>query len=270
MSSELGFAPGFEKQAEERNMTPESLEEFVNHNKIAITETNLRGRCVDGRYDGHTDDEFPVIAKPGAASGDVIAAFGALNLLSKSLPHETVLNAVIEVEGGSDKFFFHTDHHAETQEAGCGMGCGHMKKARLDAETYGLTQDQIDYLFTQLPELLEQSAQQVVLQGDHAESAVVIVESEHFGLKPMRKSNDEVQQVFVYQKTLHERQLDLLARKLQEALAETGEVVEEQQIRHALDQAFALQMGATLTALAKGLPFFSVKMTPDHTEIISL
>lgn len=38
----------------------------------------------------------------------------------------------------------------------------------------------------------------------------------------------------------------------------------------ALDQVCALQMDATLTDLAKGLPVFSVKMTHDHTQIISL
>lgn len=270
MSSELGFAPDFEKQTKQSRMTPESLEAFVNHNKIAIMETNIRSRCVDGRYNEYSDEEFPMIAKPGASSDDVIAAFGALNLLSKSLPHQTVLNAVIEVEGGLDKFIFHTDHHTESQEGGYGMGCGHMKKAWLDPKTYAVTRGQIDYLFTRLPELLQQSAKQVVLQGDHAESAVVIVESEYFGLKPMRKINDEVQQVFVYHKTLHERQLNLLACNLQAALAETGEVVEESTIRQALDQVCALQMDATLTDLAKGLPVFSVKMTLDHTQIISL
>ena len=270
MSSELGLAPSFSGHAKESNMTPEILEEFVQQNKIPVTDTNLRGRCVDGRYDAEDLENFPVISKPGAASGDVMAAFGALNLLGKSLPNETVLNAVIAVEGGPDKFFFHTDHSAETADAGCGMGCGHMKKALLEAEAYGLSQDQIEYLFTKLPDLLEQSSKQEVLQGDHQESAVVIVESKDFGLKPMRTTGDEVQQVFVYQKTLHEQQLDQLARKLQGELAALGEVVEEQQIRHALDQAFALQIGATLARLAKGLPIYSVKLTPENTEINSL
>jgi hypothetical protein len=270
MSSELGLAPSFEKHAKESYMTQERLEEFVQHNKVLVTETNRKGRCVDGRYNGHADEVFPVISKPGATSGDVMAAFGAMNILGKSLPNQAVLDAVIEVEGGPDRFFFHTDEHAEAEEAGCGMGCGHMKKALLEAAEYGLSQDQMDYLFAQLPELLEQSAQQEILQGHHAESAVVIVESEHYGLKPMRYSGDEVQQVFVYQKTLHEQQLDQLARKLQEALAGQGEVVEEPQIRHALDQASALQTGATLARLAKGLPIYVVKLTPERTEITSL
>lgn len=267
MSLELGVAPEMEKPEKELTMSPEVLENFVRHNKIAVTESNLKDRCVDGRYAGIEDTEFPVVSKPGGTAGDVMAAFGALNILGKSLPNEEVLNAVISSVGGTEKFAFHTDESAEHDQAGCGMGCGHMKKALLEPDDYQVTQEQMDFLVSKLPNLLDESAEQVVLSGDHAESAVVVVESEQFGLKPLWQNNGQLEEVFVHQKTLHEKQLDLLAKHLQESLAAAGEVVEEPDLRFALDQAFALQIGATLSRLAKGLPVYLVKITPDEIQI---
>lgn len=267
MSSELGLAPGIQERAKIKPMTTSVLEKFIKHNRIRITDGNLKGRCVDGRYYFDNPDEFPVVSKPGGTAGDLMIAFGALNLLGLSLPGDRVLQAVLEVVGGPEKFCFHTDSHAESAHSGCGRGCGHLKFALENPEAYKLSADQINFIFNQLEPLLKQSAQQVVLQGDHAESAVVIVDSEEYGLKPMWQHEGILDQVFVYQKTLHTRQLDKLARKLQEALAEQGDAVEESDIRLSLDQAFAFQIGATLSRIAKGLPIYSVSLAADEIQI---
>ncbi len=263
MSLELGFAPERE-QIKEVKMTPEVLENFIQHNKFAVTEANLRDRCVDGRYEG---DELAAISKPGGSAGDVMAAFGAMNLLGKQLQNEVVLNAVISSVGGIEKFAFHTDEGSEHDQAGCGMGCGHMKKAKLEPEDYKVTQDQMDFLFARLPGLLAESAEQVVLNGDHKETAVVVVRSEGYGLAPKRLNEGVLEEAFVYQKTLHEQQLDRLSKQLQEALAAAGEVVEEPEIRHKLDEAFAFQLGATLSRLAKGLPIYEAEILDDETKL---
>ncbi|HMR55178.1 MAG TPA: hypothetical protein PKD34_01130, partial [Candidatus Doudnabacteria bacterium] len=239
MSSDVGFAVGKETQTEKSKMTLEQLEEFVPNNKIPVTEFNFRDRCVDGRYEGDDLSQFPAVSKPGATAGDVLTAFGALNILGKQLLNKQVLEAVVDAEGGINKFCFHTDDHAEQTESGCGMGCGHIKLAKEDPVKYGLTQDQIDFLFAELPSLRDSSATQEILHGDHQESAVVVIQSTEFGLRPLWKQGGSLQEVFVYQKTLHEQQLDKLARKLQELLAASGEVVEEKDIRLALDEAFA-------------------------------
>lgn len=267
MSSETAMAPDFSTEETDGKMTREMLREFISHNKIPILPTNLKDRCVDGRYNLPNPAEFPVIAKPGGTAGDVMVAFGALNHLGKSLPNQIVLDAVIESIGGHDNFSFHTDEHAVSSDAGHGMGCGHVKLSKAECQDYLLKQDQIDFLTEQFHDLLERSANQAVLQGHHAETAVVIIESEQYGLMPMRSVNGQPQQVFVYHKTLHEQQLDKLAKHLQEALAVTGEVVEEPEIRLALDQAFAIQIGATLSRLADGYPIYSVKLTQDEVHI---
>lgn len=267
MNLELGVARGYEGETKEIKMTPEVLEEFIKHNRIPVNSENLRDRCVDGRYSFADINECPVIAKPGATGGDVMAAFAALNILGKQLTNQAVLDSVINAEGGCDKFCFHTDDHAEHDHAGAGMGCGHMKKAKLEPDSYGVRQEQIDFLFAKLPELLKQSARQEVLHGEHVESAVVVVESEQFGLRPNWQTENGLQEVFVYQKTFHQKQLDELAKRLQEALAAAGEAVEEQDIRKALDEAFALQLGATVKRLADGLPIYTVRISEDEIQI---
>lgn len=246
-------------------MTAEQLENFVNSNKFSITDENKLARCVDGRYENL--DNFPAIAKPGADGGDVMAAFGAINLLGKNLPNEKVLDAVLAAVGGPGKFCFHTDEHSEHDNAGTGMGCGHMKKAKLEPDAYGLKQEQIDFLFDQLPKLVESKAHQEVLKGDHEETAVVVVESDEYSLKPLLRTESGVEEVFVYQKTLHEQQLDQITRNLQEAILETGEVVEESEVATALRDSFATQLTATLSRLAAGLPVYHVKITSDDVVI---
>ncbi len=102
-----GFAPAPEFSIEKKEMTPEQLTAFVDANKIVISDANKISRCVDGRYEGI--ENFPVIAKPGGDAGDMMAAFGALNVLDVSLDGQAILNAVAEVAGGIQKIQFHTD-----------------------------------------------------------------------------------------------------------------------------------------------------------------
>jgi hypothetical protein len=245
-------------------MTAEEAKLFVVQNKIELTDANSYARCVDGRYENL--DNFPMIAKPGGDAGDVMAAFGALNMLQSSLPDQVVLDAVMTTIGGVQKFTFHTDSHADPNQPG--IGCGHLKQAKIDPEAYVLTAEQISFILEQLPKLLEQGAHQEVLQGDHAEQATIVVSSEIFGLKPLVRKGDNLQEVFVYQQAAHQAQLGELAKVLQEALAASGEVAEEATIRKALDNAFGKQLTETLKRLANGLPVYTAIInTEGEVEI---
>ncbi len=246
-------------------MNLEEAQVFVEMNSKPLDGMNQWSRCVDGRYQGVTN--FPMISKPGADAGDLMAAFGALNALGKTLPNETILNAVIEVVGGVQKFAFHTDDHAEPTQPG--MGCGHIKQALGDPEAYGVTAEQMQFIFSELPKLLEQGAHQELLHGDHAEQAVVVVNSETHGVLPLIHVGSDLREAFVYQKTLHTQQLDKLGRILQEALATQGDVVEDFQIRKALDDAFGKQLGETLKRLASGLPVYTAMIDADGTVNIA-
>lgn len=246
-------------------MTLEEAQAFVEMNSKPLDDLNQWSRCVDGRYQGMAN--FPMIAKPGADAGDVMAAFGALNLLGKTLPSEAVLNAVVNVVGGVQKFAFHTDDHAEPTQPG--MGCGHIGQAVADPESFGVTAEQMQFIVSELPKLLEQGAQQEVLHGEHGEQAVIVVNSETHGLLPMLRIGDNLREAFVYHKTLHTQQLDKLAKGLQEALAAQGEAVEDFQIRKALDDAFGKQLAEILKRLAKGLPVYTAMIESDGTVNIA-
>lgn len=243
-------------------MNLEQAQAFVEANKIEITDKNKLSRCVDGRYDNIYD--CPMIAKPGGDAGDVMSMFGALNILGKTLPNKDVFNLVMENIGGVKNFNFHTDEHADQGVAG--LGCGHLKQAKLDPSAYGVTQDQMDFIFNDLPKTLHEGANQEVLYGNHEERAVIVVDSTNYGVIPVHRDGEKVSQAFIYQKTLHEDQLDNLAKALQEALAGDGTVVEETEVRDALDGAFAKQLGETLKRLAEGLPVYVAKIS-DNGEV---
>ncbi len=234
-------------------MDLEQVKGFAAANSRALSETNKLARCVDGRYENI--DDMPLLAKPGADAGDLMIAFGALNDLKLSLPNERVLQTVLDVVGGAANFRFHTDDHAGEVP---GMGCGHIKQAKLDPIAYGLEQSQIDYIYDELPRLLDQGAEQITLHGDHAEQAVIVVDSETHGLVPLVRTDEGLQEAFIYQQTLHQGQLRTLVRLLHEASVEAGHTVEEQQVSVSATNVFAKQLGQTLDRLAKGLPIYNV------------
>jgi hypothetical protein len=239
-------------------MNEQEVLAFAESAKVKLTEQSRKGRCVDGRYAG--DESMPMIAKPGGDAGDVMAAFGALNVLNLQLPHQDVLAAVIDVIGGPQNFQFHSDQHAEDDGAGPGMGCGHIKKAILEPEDYAVTAEQMAFIKNELPKLLSQGAHQEILQGNHAEQVVVVVQSESYGLKPMIGAGENLQEAFIYQQTIHQEQMGRLAKILQEKLAGAGHIVEEFQVQKALDEGFGKQLSATLKRLAEGLPVYSVQI----------
>lgn len=245
-------------------MNKEQAQAFVEANKQQITESNKFSRCVDGRYENIVD--CPLISKPGADVGDVMAAFGALNILQKTLEPQKVVNTVLKATNGATQFYFHTDDHAG--EENVGFGCGHFKQAKNDPTAYGVTQEQMDAVAAALPGLLQQGAHQEVLHGDHAETAVIVVDSENYGVLPLQREGENVNEAFIYQKTLHTKQLDTLANLLQEALAETGEPVESTDIRKALDDAFGKQLTETLKRLADGLPVYVAKI--DESGMVEI
>lgn len=245
-------------------MNIEDAQAFVEMNSKELTDQNMHGRCISGRYESF--ENFPMIAKPGADAGDIMAAFGALNILQQSLPPETVLKAVLDVVGGASSFRFHTDDHTEPTDLGA--GCSHLILAKNSPETFGVTKEQMEFIFAQLPKLVEQGAQQEVLHGDHAEQAVIVIDSEHYGVSPLVRLGPRVRSAFIYQKTLHTQQLDKLAKLLQEALATQGHPVEDFAIRKALDDAFGKQLAETLKRLAEGLPVFTANVDAEGVVTI--
>lgn len=238
-------------------MHSEQVEKFVVGNKFFITSDNLQSRCVDGRPAiSEVSEKLPGISKPGADVGDLMIIFGSLNLLNLKIDPQTVLEILVNTNGGAQNFKFHTDSHAEEKQVGPGLGCGHINKALAEPFDYNLTAEQTDFIKSILPNLLEKGAKQVVLDGGHEEQAVLVIDSKNYGVKPY----NEESQAFIYQQTLHQQQLDRLAKPLAEYLNSVNQPVEVAELRNTIDKIFAIQLGATLSRIAKGLPIYHVKI----------
>lgn len=258
----LGTAPGYEQdysamefKPEKREMDIEQAQEFANAQKVPLTAQNMHSRCVDGRYEG---DGLPMIAKPGGDIGDVMVLMAAANELGVKLDPHQALEIVTKRVGGVSEFQCHTDEHAENEHAAHGMGCGHFKKSLLEPEVYGLSKEQTEALAKEVNLVVEQGAHEEVLHGDHAEQAVLVVESDKYGIAPLRRTEQGVQEAFVYQKGVHQNQLKEMAKDSQELLAEQGIEVSLSDMEKAVEDSFTKQLTATLQRLAVGLPVFSV------------
>lgn len=240
---------------DKKTMSLAEAQEFVNNNAYKIE--NFHSRCVDGRYEAA--DQLAGVAKPGGDAGTAMIAYSALNKLKIHPEPGEVFSVVEQVVGGAEKFKFHTDTHAEHDNAAPGTGCGHLKQAKNDPSAYGLEQGQIDYIFSALPALVEKGARQEVLPGDHGEQAVLVVVSQSYSIKP--KAGEA--QVFVYQKTLDEQIQEHLAQALHEHFSQNFLGLTQEQVDAAVTEVAAEQLQQTVSRLAQGLPVYVVKITEN-------
>ncbi len=241
----------------ENNMNLEQIRTFVEECGYPITEGDTRSCCVDGRVT-ESDAKTPA-ARPGGNAGDSMTAIGALRRLEVADIHSLyrkVFDTSVRVGGGPKQVWFHTDTHApnagEPEEI-IARGCGHLRHAGNDPEAYGLVHEDMTAIFAYLVSLREQGATEVVLQGDHAESAVLVVDSDTIGV---RHGDDTGQQAFVY----HARLDEIFLTSLAVALAEIPEIqyLGVETVLHALIQVSKQQRDETLSRLAKGSPIYSV------------
>lgn len=233
-------------------MARSEMHELVEH---GIFPANRYARCVDGRYAGN---EFGAIATPGADIGFLLNGFAASNKLDLGLKEEEILQALIRVVGGYKNLRFHSDEHAK----GHGMGCGHIKHSTTDYESYGITKAQADFVVGILPELLKQGAREEILEGEHQESGVLVVESERFSVKPSVRLRNGIHQSFVYQKTLTDARLQELAKALLPLALQYNPGLTEIRLLSALRQATQEQLQLTVGRLAKDKPVFTAHITP--------
>lgn len=222
---------------------------------------NPLARCVDGRYNG--DSEPGAIAMPGADLNLLFAGLGACNRIDVQIYPEAILEALIHTVGGVKNIRLHTDVHAESEDRGPAMGCGHVKNALFDYETYKLNWDQAQFIMATIPALVAAGAKQDVLAGNHQETAVLIVESEHFSIKPSFVSTKNPLQAFVYQKTLTEDRFRQFSRQLLPVIREAGLSISDITLDRVIRETAEAQLKETLARLAPGKPVYNVTITAD-------
>lgn len=240
-------------------LTEAEANKFVSGASYEIKEGKVHACCVDGREEG-ADAELSV---PGADAGYFLIALAAVRELGLEPSDELrtrILDAVVEMVGGPGEFRFHTDSHARHDaksgapaEETVARGCGHLKLAEKDPGSYGLVPGDMLAVFGKLAELARQGTQEVVLDGEHGERAVFVVNDSAHGLRHQADGR----QAFVFHAGLNRATLRELAQKLM-GMPELAGAGLNNGLANTLEGVSDRQRTLTVNALAAGRPIYSV------------
>jgi hypothetical protein len=252
-------------------LTPkEKAQQFLDGNSIRFAKEastslrqlvlSLRRRCVDGR---HTKAQAE---KSFAFAGADIGIVMALERASKGKitaveSYKMVSKALSDL---GTKFFYHTDTHAQHDEAHnhepgkvC-FGCGHAAKPTSSdlAQMYGVDAEQqkqlIDAIKSGTTEQDMAPLDETVLSGDHNENGVFVIDSDEMTVFPMNEETGE--QYFVYDARLIKEFMEIVWKKLV-----SNESIDPKIVSHdEYLQSEAIQRDATVDLLAtqKGKPTY--------------
>jgi len=252
-------------------LSKEQIADLILENTYEVKNT-LLSRCIDGRYENSED--LPALAIPGADAGELAVIFAMANTFGYMLDMQKALDGLVEVVGGVKNIQFHTNLHAERGKILA--WCGHMKQELLDIKSYNLLEEQLDFIKKSFIQLEKQGANEVELQGDHQEAALLFVKG-NFGVLPRftlaREDNRRVVQTFVFHRTFVDSRHHLLAKKLIETKAVDLEIgLDEETVFMALSDTVENHLMETAKHLALGLPIFEVdfKEGPKQFELKEL
>lgn len=255
-------------------LTKEQIYELVSKNRYPVdNKTKFSSRCIDGRYPNKLKSQIsklkeinlPALAFPGADVGELALLYATANVYGFEIDGEKALKSLVEIIGGEKNFGLHTDHHADPKKVA--LGCGHWKQINLDPDAYKLKKDQIDFIQKKLQALKKKKVLEIILEGEHLEGAVLIVQG-HWGVLPRHRLQFDVGvnavQVFVYHQSLVDVRHRILAEKLIEKKAtKLFNGCDEEYLYQVLSEMAENHLMETAKRLAKGLPIYAVKFEDD-------
>lgn len=232
-------------------MSEAEVREFTTNSLFKVTEETEGLCCVDGRY---ATGQTKAVSLAGGAAGLLGAAMAAANeLINISVSDEQILEAVLRVIDGKEKFAYHSDTHHGLE------GCGHNARCMSRSEAYGLTTEQSAFIKQVLEGLQSRGIAPVELQGDHEEAAVIIVKLEdsaaHYSLHHQTEVQGKTTQAFIYTETLVADMLKRLAKEIAKEVSTPAD-----NILKLLQEKEAWQRNITVKELAldKGKPVFEI------------
>ena len=137
------------------------------------------------------------------------------------------------------------------------MGCGHFKQASQDPSAYSLIEEEIKAVNKFLKEAEKKGAKRDVLQGEHLEGAVLMVNGDNWSIAPQIIINNELLGVFVYHKTLDDKRRKILVKHLL-PYVKAPFSVEEEYLYEIMSQVADSHFLETVSRLAKDLPVYEV------------
>lgn len=234
------------------NLTLDEIIKYIERNKYEFDKDKwMLSRCIDGRYAPSKDLE--PLAKPGADAGDLLSVLSLRKKYSLSFKNEDLAESMIDLMSGATNIRFHTDNHSD----GVARGCGHLKQASLYSIEYFIDYSDVDFVFSTLQRYKSEGAKEVILEGGHLERAVIIVDSDYFSVQSSEKIGDQINQAFIYQRTLDNRRRQLLIEFLLPIIYGSFKPSKEY-LYQVLSEVSNQQLMMSVNKLAKGLPVYEV------------
>ena len=236
----------------------QQINEFIRENRYKVNQkSRFISRCIDGRY-GNSDG-LPPLAIPGADAGQLSLILAAANIYGLEVDREKVYESLVEIVGGEKNLKMHTDNHSKKMMG----GCGHMKQITLDPESFNITKEDADFVMEKVATAKKKGAQEVVLEGEHLEGAVVLVRG-NWSLKTRyffaMTEGKVLSQIFVSHQTLVNERHRALAKKLLEKKAFSGlKEDDEDYLYMILSETSEAHLFETLKRMSEGLLIFEVK-----------
>ena len=245
---------------EEIEQWREKITLFVERNITERADPIKCNKCIDGR---------PAIKGEECAEGKKPAAFPgadlgvAMLLLQEGMTAEEVLHNVLDfLQEHGAVFNYHSDTHHEHDKKGI-IGCGHANAAYEKNEYYAVKGDEQRKLVELVKELTEKKDPRVsedILDGDHKEQAILIIDDPKESVRHYDPQTGE--QYFVYDRLAHMEYIE----KLAEFLKKRGYDIDSEQLKKDAEE----QAMATLALLgsSQGKPMFKVAIDIDDIAIL--
>ncbi len=228
-------------------------------NKYQVDESKkFFSRCIDGRY--KNDEGLAPQAFPGGDLGELALVLATANLYGFEIDRKKALKTLIDLIGGKNNFGFHSDHHGAPKMPA--SGCGHFKQIQLDPAAYNLQKEDVGFIKEKLAEVKKAGAEEVVLDGDHMEGAILVVKG-GWGIMPQyaleTDQGNKLVQVFVYQQTLTDEKHRELAKRLVKDKAVKFKLGEDEEyLYQVLSDTAENHLMETAKRLAPDVPIFKV------------
>ena len=248
-------------------LSKERVFEIVSANRYQVDKkTRFLSRCIDGRYKNNLrSSDLPALAFPGADVGELALIFATGNTYGFKVDGEKALEVLAKVVGGLENFGLHTDYHGDKKIAV--SGCGHWKQINLDPTAYKLETAQVKDIQKLIDQVKKNGANEVILEGEHLEGAVLIVRGS-WGILPRYKLQfeggaNEVQTFVYHQSLVDERHRVLASTLLRQKAVKLDEGCDEEYLYQVLSEIAENHLMETARRLAKGLPIYEVKFDED-------
>lgn len=240
------------------HLTKDELHDLISANKYPVAEKHkFLSRCIDGRYKG---PETAALAICGGDAGELALLIAAGNAYGFKVDPDKAYKVLVGLLGGEKYFAYHTDHHGDGKLPA--SGCGHMKQIRLDPKAYYLEEKNVGNLNTLLTKAKKNKATEIVLDGDHLESAVLQIRG-NYGVSPSFQINlsEHISetQIFIHHQTLvDQRHRELAKRWIKEGAVKLFNGCDKEYLYEVLCDVTEEHLLETAKRLGSGLPIYQV------------